>query len=188
MARITSWTKEEEQYLLMNKNEPLKNTSIYLNRTVQSIKDKRRLLGLKREKIVNLRGKKFGRLIVLKETGRKRRKVTWLCQCDCGKQKIITSTHLVSGDTVSCGCYNRELLAKKNILNLQGQKIKNLLVLKQHGRTKYKQVKWLCKCDCGNETIVISNNLLNGNTESCGCKRNLNQRKGLAWENLLKKY
>lgn len=34
----------------------------------------------------------------------------------------------------------------------------------ENGRTK-----WLCKCDCGNETIVIQKNLCNGNTKSCGC-------------------
>lgn len=29
--------------------------------------------------------------------------------------------------------------------------------------------KWLCKCDCGNETVVPSVNLANGHTKSCGC-------------------
>ncbi len=29
---------------------------------------------------------------------------------------------------------------------------------------------WLCKCDCGNETVVLSNNLTKGNTKSCGCQ------------------
>ena len=73
-----------------------------------------------------------------------------------------------------------------NVKDLTGQKINNLLVIKQNGRTKYRQVKWLCKCDCGRQTVVISNNLLNGNTESCGCRRKINQRKGLAWERLVK--
>ena len=29
-----------------------------------------------------------------------------------------------------------------------------------------------CKCECGNEIIVICKNLKNGNTKSCGCLRN----------------
>ena len=29
---------------------------------------------------------------------------------------------------------------------------------------------WKCLCACGNETIVLVNNLKNGNTKSCGCK------------------
>ena len=61
-------------------------------------------------------------------------------------------------------------------------------MIRQNGRTKYQQVKWLCECICGNQTTVVSNNLSSGNTESCGCKRELNQRQGVAWEKLVKKY
>jgi len=31
--------------------------------------------------------------------------------------------------------------------------------------------RFLCKCDCGNESIVMSYNLGNGHTRSCGCLR-----------------
>ena len=31
------------------------------------------------------------------------------------------------------------------------------------------RIKWLCKCDCGNLTVVSSSLLKNGNTQSCGC-------------------
>lgn len=30
---------------------------------------------------------------------------------------------------------------------------------------------WRCKCDCGKETLVISQCLVNGTTQSCGCLR-----------------
>lgn len=29
--------------------------------------------------------------------------------------------------------------------------------------------KWACRCDCGNEAVVIGANLRNGRSESCGC-------------------
>lgn len=29
--------------------------------------------------------------------------------------------------------------------------------------------RWLCRCDCGNETIVARCNLVSGHTKSCGC-------------------
>lgn len=32
---------------------------------------------------------------------------TWNCQCECGKQKVITSKSLQSG-TQSCGCNKRK--------------------------------------------------------------------------------
>ena len=52
--------------------------------------------------------------------------------------------------------------------DLTGQKFGKLTVIErapnQGGRTA-----WLCKCDCGNEKIVISKSLKSGNTTSCGC-------------------
>lgn len=32
-----------------------------------------------------------------------------------------------------------------------------------------KRTYWLCKCDCGNETVVEGGNLRSGHTKSCGC-------------------
>lgn len=58
---------------------------------------------------LELTGKRFGRLLVIKEVGRnKGRQKIWLCKCDCGKEKEIPTTYLTSGDTTSCGCYRKE--------------------------------------------------------------------------------
>jgi len=51
-------------------------------------------------------------------------------------------------------------------------------------RTKDKHILWNCVCSCGKNTVVISKNLLNGNTKSCGCLRKektglLNYRNGI---------
>lgn len=35
----------------------------------------------------------------------------------------------------------------------------------------HKQVQWLCKCDCGNDIVVLGCNLTKHATESCGCLR-----------------
>lgn len=57
----------------------------------------------------NLIGSRFGRLLVIKEAGRsKRREKLWLCKCDCGNEKITPTSYLTSGDTSSCGCYRKE--------------------------------------------------------------------------------
>jgi hypothetical protein len=34
---------------------------------------------------------------------------------------------------------------------------------------KYGRVAWKCCCDCGNETILLTNELKSGSTKSCGC-------------------
>ncbi len=51
-----------------------------------------------------------------------------------------------------------------------GQVFGKLTVLEQAGRNKLKKVLWRCKCECGNELIVVSGSLVTGNTTSCGCE------------------
>lgn len=60
--------------------------------------------------IIDLTGKRFGKLTVLKKTNRrnKSRSIIWLCKCDCGNKKYITSSNLTSGETKSCGCLQTE--------------------------------------------------------------------------------
>ena len=59
-------------------------------------------------KKIDLTGQTFGRLIVIREAGRKNGHVAWLCRCDCGGEVVVTSHHLRSGHTQSCGCLQRE--------------------------------------------------------------------------------
>ena len=64
-------------------------------------------------------------------------------------------------------------------LNLAGERYGKLTVLRPaeniSGRTA-----WLCRCDCGKETIVKTCHLRNGHVISCGCSVSENQRAGLA--------
>ncbi len=68
--------------------------------------------------LIDLRGQKFSRLMVLE-----RRKNTpdngasWLCLCDCGKKKIISSAAIRTGNTLSCGCLKRELDKTRNLIH-----------------------------------------------------------------------
>lgn len=54
-------------------------------------------------------------------------------------------------------------------IDLTNQKFGRLIVIKRMENNKFNQVQWLCKCDCGNETIVTANTLKTKNTRSCGC-------------------
>ena len=54
--------------------------------------------------------------------------------------------------------------------DLTGQRFGRLIVIKKDGKDKNGNVKWTCKCDCGNTTQPIrSSSLRNGSTKSCGC-------------------
>lgn len=58
----------------------------------------------------DLTGQRFGRLVVLSDTGKRSndRHVIWECQCDCGNKYFVQSNSLVSGKTQSCGCFQKE--------------------------------------------------------------------------------
>jgi hypothetical protein len=55
------------------------------------------------------------------------------------------------------------------LVDRTGQIFGKLTVLEQAGRDKLKKVLWRCRCECGNETVVVSGSLVTGNTTSCGC-------------------
>jgi hypothetical protein len=61
-------------------------------------------------KIVDLTGKRFGRLhVVEKDSTRENGKIKWLCKCDCGKTTSIRGTSLSNGTNRSCGCLQSEV-------------------------------------------------------------------------------
>lgn len=51
--------------------------------------------------------------------------------------------------------------------DLSGQRFNKLLVM--HPIFIDGGMKWLCQCDCGNETVLSAPVLITGNTSSCGC-------------------
>ena len=58
-----------------------------------------------------------------------------------------------------------------NFIDLTGQKINRLIIIRRVNNSQNGRARWLCQCECGNKTIVIGKNLRNGNTKSCGCLR-----------------
>ena len=56
-------------------------------------------------------------------------------------------------------------------IDLSGQLFGRLTVMKPAGRSKCGHVLWLCRCSCGRESTVMSNNLRKGNSQSCSCLR-----------------
>lgn len=53
----------------------------------------------------NIKGRLFGKLTAICCVGRDRfRSRVWLCVCECGSKCKVTTAHLLSGHTRSCGC------------------------------------------------------------------------------------
>jgi len=54
-------------------------------------------------------------------------------------------------------------------IDLTGQRFGKLIVDKYIGKNKWRHIRWLCSCDCGNKSEISGCNLLSGKTKSCGC-------------------
>lgn len=57
----------------------------------------------------DLTGQRFGRLLVMSRASNSNGYCVWNCVCDCGNLKTTRGVHLRKGDTVSCGCYHKEI-------------------------------------------------------------------------------
>ncbi len=149
-------------------------------------------------KSVDLSGKKFGKLTVIQKTDTKRKgSYLWLCQCECG-QTILLESYKIRRELVkSCGCSrkgkNTKDLTKKKpvsscgcvragaIKNIAKQRFGKLTALRPTTKRKGGSVVWTCLCDCGRTTEASYNDLVSGNTRSCGCLIHEKGRPGLSY-------
>ena len=68
--------------------------------------------------LIDLVGKKFGRLTVIKQVPapahvKRQKQRWWLCQCDCGNTTIVETSRINNGYVKSCGCLAKEMAAKR---------------------------------------------------------------------------
>lgn len=113
-------------------------------------------------KKIDLTGKQFGDLIVIKETKVEGKVGSfWLCKCSCGNETIIRGSDLKNKK--HCGCKN-----KTTREDLTGQKFGKLTVV-EYVYTKNKRAYYRCSCECGGEKIAQGKLLKNGHITSCGC-------------------
>ena len=83
-------------------------------------------------------------------------------------KKSFQGVTIKYGTTQSCGCLHRDYIKNKLSENLVGKRFGKLVVIERTD-SKYDKTHWLCKCDCGNETVVSSSGLKSGHAQSCGC-------------------
>ena len=120
-------------------------------------------------KRLELAGRRFGRLTVLRYAGRTNNRVSiWLCACDCGNQSLVIGAKLQIGTTRSCGCLRAENSRQSDIA---GQSFGRLTAINRVANNRHGQARWRCQCVCGNRLDVVGSSLRNGHTTSCGCFR-----------------
>lgn len=74
--------------------------------------------------VIDLTGKRFGRLAVKKQVGIAQNpphEALWECECDCGNTKTIRGGSLRRGLTKSCGCYHSTQTRRSNFKRIGSQ-------------------------------------------------------------------
>lgn len=69
-------------------------------------------MGEKDHKASNLVGRRYGRLVVVAFHHSDGEKRFWLCKCDCGGEKVVSTGVLNYGAVASCGCLKLETQRK----------------------------------------------------------------------------
>lgn len=65
-------------------------------------------------KILDIKGKRFGKLIAIERVKNVKKKVSWKCLCDCGKETNVLTTNLTSNRIKSCGCLKNQKLIERS--------------------------------------------------------------------------
>lgn len=128
---------------------------------------------------IDLTGNVYGRWTVLNKVHSTKGQPFWRCRCTCGIEKNVIGANLRNGVSKSCGCDRREKssAASKALAfhpnefqDLTGNKYNKWTIISIAHKVKNIQY-WNCRCDCGTERVVASNNFKNGKSRSCGCEQ-----------------
>jgi hypothetical protein len=101
--------------------------------------------------------------------GHQGRKPRPLCACGCGERVGDLRARWIKGHDrrgipVSTG--------PRPIRNMVGERYGLLTVIARAGSTPTpaSNALWRCRCDCGNESVVVGTDLRRGRQQSCGCR------------------
>lgn len=124
-----------------------------------------------KNKLIDMLGQKFNRLTVLRRyiNHKKDGNTYWTCQCTCGNTCIVSRQSLITKNTQSCGCIQKEKMGDKYI-DLTNKVFGKLTVLnKSKNKSSYGHILWICQCSCGNKKEISGISLRAGVVKSCGC-------------------
>jgi len=153
------------------------------------------------KKIIDLTGRRFGRLRVINLSHVDKYKIRhWFCLCDCGNETIAAISHLNSGETQSCGCLKQERihhpLGAKNIRWKGHGEISATVFCKIQYRAKIKQIEFNVTIEeiwdlflkqnrkCALTGRVLTFNKRKDSTEGTASLDRIDSSKGYSFENI----
>jgi len=102
----------------------------------------------------------YGNWKIIERSSNEKSYTMWLCECKCGKRKVIRGTEIESSHArKDCGCSKTWI----------GKRFGRFLVIGKEGNKCFNNSFVNCVCDCGNKKSVWGTSLYNGCSKSCGC-------------------
>jgi hypothetical protein len=100
---------------------------------------------VKSSKLISIAGRTFGRWTAIERIQTLSKGTKWRCLCSCGKEGVVLTSSLTSGNSKSCGCLNIEKIIERNHdpkLIVKRMKNANDCYIQIHWKTKQ---ELLCK-------------------------------------------
>lgn len=141
--------------------------------------------GKQSEKLIDLKGQRFGALTVTGRAISNNSRTLWNCRCDCGNKCVQEGYILRQGIVTSCGCGMHRASLRRGVetgmqVDYTGQTFGRLTAIR-----RVSAGEWLWKCACGKETVAKPADVKNGNPASCGCGLKEASRKRIVEDNVL---
>lgn len=96
-------------------------------------------------------GNTYGYLTVIERApNNKEGRAMWKCKCKCVNEVLVLGKYLRSGNTKSCGCYQKERATESNLKrgsDLTGRRFGKLVVIEEDDSVtdSYKNIGWNTK-------------------------------------------
>ncbi len=86
---------------------------------------------------------------------------------------VVLGENLRNGNTISCGCYHKDMTSQEHLIDISGKIFGRLKVIKRDLTKNFKDfsaVYWICECSNDKNIVSVSTgSLISGGTKSCGC-------------------
>jgi len=131
----------------------------------------------KERRFIDLTGKVFGRLKVIKYVYTRDRKPYWLCLCSCGKEVVVSGNRLCMGATKSCGCLLREIVGNRYRGVPLSKDQKKKFIGSRVGKPL--SIEHRIKIGIGNKDKIVSEETKRKMSEACKGERNHSWKGGI---------
>lgn len=124
-------------------------------------------------KTINIKNKRFGKLIALNIdfTKTNLQGTYWNCKCDCGNYCSVYLGNLQSGKIKSCGCLHTETRLNNILKENINKRFGNLVAIGPTNEIINGCHVWKFKCDCGKDYYYPLSIVKNNHFTSCGCNQ-----------------